>query len=742
MIGKYKHLVIIQLLFIFSFCMFISAAGAKTNPRIPKNKIVALVYDDSGSMWEQTGNVPIDNWKYANYALQSFVALLEKQDQLRIVSMSSPTSPEQIQLDERLRQHEIDQIRTWTGKKSTPIESLHTAINELTEAAESNKNSDFWLIVLTDGIFNELNHLDNKNSKIQIEENKRVLFNSLKELTAKMDKNETTLHTTLIPIETYLNPEELEIMADFKREWEESSNGMVLVSNGQQDIIQRINEVAALMTNRDPSEQEKFDLNPFWEGNQLVLESPFPLRRITLIEQSTEENASFQMKEFFMNNQRLEQGMEGPYKVITPIDPAKLNPPIQGSFTHFKNVMGDGVIEKGTYKIVFDKTLSQEEQKSIQVLAEPAIDFRLDFKKINPDESLNSDSSLFFEGSKMRIETTLLKSENSNEEIDIRDIDVESLFEVEAQMDDVNLPLKYDRKTNKFVADFTIPNKDDIPINVKVNIKGFYQKEKDYSLSPVPSRKMELVANTNAWSAPLNKLEEANPLILTPVINGKEITAEELKKIINQLEIVTNSNIKIEKKQVGNQIFINPKGISPLFRTSVGEITIHVTLPGQYPNEVAKDTFTLTIRDISFFQKYGKDVVKALILLALLVYIIGIIIKPRFDKNRISIEIKQSRKRERLRDARGMTENFHTSLFKRWCVPFLAEKKTIGDLTFKADRKKDRVKLVKESQDPNLIVRHEKLEGKSNKADISIYHNDEIQIERSNYHSVYIFKSH
>jgi hypothetical protein len=72
----------------------------------------------------------------------------------------------------------------------------------------------------------------------------------------------------------------------------------------------------------------------------------------------------------------------------------------------------------------------------------------------------------------------------------------------------------------------------------------------------------------------------------------------------------------------------------------------------------------------------------------------------------------------------------------------LAEKKTIGDLTFKADRKKDRVLLMKESQDPNLIVRHEKLEGRSKKADLQIYHNDEIQIERSNDYSIYIFKSH
>lgn len=736
MIAKYKHLVIVPVLFIFSFCIFVSAAEAKTNSTIPKNKMVALVYDDSGSMWEQSGNVPIDNWKYANYALQSFVALLEKQDQLRVVSMSSPTVPEPIELDEKLRQHEINQIRTWTGKKSTPLESLHTAINELKNAADHNKNSDFWLIVLTDGIFNELNHLEQKLTPAQIEENKNALFTSLRELKEKMDQNGASFHSTLIPIESYLSTEELEIMADFKRQWTESSAGNVLVSNGEQDIIHRINEVAALMTNRDPSEQEKFDLHPVWDGNQLVLESPFPLRRITLIEQSAEENASF--KEFYMNNQRIEQGMEGPYKVITPDDPANLHPSIQGTFTHFKNVNGDGVIERGTYKIVFDKPISEEQQKSIKFLAEPAIDFRFDFRKANGEEKPES----FFAGSKMVLEATLLKSESNDEEIDLREIDVKSLFEVEAEINGVKLPLKYDSKVNKFIGTFTLPQKKEIPVNVKVNIKGFYQKVKESSLQVNPARKLSLVANTNRWSEPLDKLNEAEPYVITPMVNGEEMTSEELKKVFNKLKIETPSHIKIQKEQNRNRILIYPKSLSPIFRTSVGDVSFHVTLPGQYPNEIAEETFTLTIEDISLLNKYGSVVIKALIWLALLVYIIGIIIKPRFDKNRISLEYKQSRKRSRLRDARGMTENFHTNWFNRWLVPYLAEKKSIGDLTFKADRKKDRVWLVKEAQDPNLIVRHEKLEGRSKKADLQIYHNDEIQIERSNDHSVYIFKSH
>lgn len=50
-----------------------------------KERVVSLVYDDSGSMRNN------DRWKYANYALQSLVALLDEKDKFSYVPMSRPT---------------------------------------------------------------------------------------------------------------------------------------------------------------------------------------------------------------------------------------------------------------------------------------------------------------------------------------------------------------------------------------------------------------------------------------------------------------------------------------------------------------------------------------------------------------------------------------------------------------------------------------------------------------------------
>jgi hypothetical protein len=748
MIGKYSRGVLMIVMIIFSFCSIVSPAfaEAKTDPRIPRNKIVALVYDDSGSMWEQKNpdgsKNPIDNWKYANYALQSFVALMDTQDQLKVVYMSSPELAEPVELNENLRQLAIDRIRAWNKQSGTPITSLHTAMKELNQLAESYDHSDFWLIVLTDGVFTELTPGPGKYStKEHIEKTKSTLFKSLEELKGTVEKKGATMHTTLIPTETYLNPEEQLIMADFKRQWKESSDGLVLESNGQLEIIQRINEVAALMTNRDPSEEKLFDLNPTLEGNQLILESPFPLRRISIIEQSPEEKASFNMKEFYVNNKRIEQGMEGPYKIKTPDDPHQINPPIRGTLTHLKNVNGDAIIESGTYKIVFDQPLTEDQKKNIQVLAEPAVDFKIDIQKMTEDGSLTDDASVFFEGSKMRVATTLIKSESTNDEIDIRNIDVDRLFEVEAQIGDAKVPLTYDSKQNKFIGDFTLTQKGETPVKVKVNIKGFYQKEKETSLNSLEIRKMELVADTDSWSATLNELDAAKPLKITPMMNGKEISEAELKQIFPHLSIQTPENLKVERKQEGNQILLYPKGLTPLFRTAVGEIPLKVTLPGSHPKEMAEDTFKINIKDISPFEKYGPIIGFSLLGLLVLLYVYGIWRKPRFDSQRISIEYKRSRRKGRVQDVRGETLDFHTNWFSKWLIPYIPEKKSIYDLTFKAHASKDRVLLTKECQESNFVVKFERLADRSNKEDVPIFNNNEIRIERGNYDMIYIFKA-
>lgn len=97
-----------------------------------------------------------DRWKYANYALQSLVALLDEKDTFSYVPMSRPSQEVNVSLTNEKRQTEIDQIGAWKNYLNTPFGAVETAMQSIKKEASINGKREFWLIVLTDGAFNEL----------------------------------------------------------------------------------------------------------------------------------------------------------------------------------------------------------------------------------------------------------------------------------------------------------------------------------------------------------------------------------------------------------------------------------------------------------------------------------------------------------------------------------------------------------------------------------------------------------
>lgn len=118
-------------------------------------KVVSVVYDDSGSM--RTDNSK--NWSYANYAMQTFCGLMNAEDELYITYMSKPDTavvPNAFSTD---RQAAVDNIRASIESGETPQSAIRTAQNVLVESYSANRsedvNTEYWLVVLTDGEFNE-----------------------------------------------------------------------------------------------------------------------------------------------------------------------------------------------------------------------------------------------------------------------------------------------------------------------------------------------------------------------------------------------------------------------------------------------------------------------------------------------------------------------------------------------------------------------------------------------------------
>ena len=72
-----------------------------------------------------------DRWKYANYALQSLVALLDEKDTFSYVPMSKPNDPLNISLTKDKRQTEIEGIGAWKTYLNTPFSAVETAMQSI-----------------------------------------------------------------------------------------------------------------------------------------------------------------------------------------------------------------------------------------------------------------------------------------------------------------------------------------------------------------------------------------------------------------------------------------------------------------------------------------------------------------------------------------------------------------------------------------------------------------------------------
>ncbi len=144
----FAMLLVLTLILTAVICMSIGVSAESMYIR----KIVSVVYDDSSSMDEE--------WAYANYAMQAFCGMLNSEDQLYITYMSraeknSNYQPEKINLSAASIQGSVDTIRKHSSSGSTPYDAVRIAYDKLASVKDDNPNTQYWLVVLTDGWFNE-----------------------------------------------------------------------------------------------------------------------------------------------------------------------------------------------------------------------------------------------------------------------------------------------------------------------------------------------------------------------------------------------------------------------------------------------------------------------------------------------------------------------------------------------------------------------------------------------------------
>jgi len=303
-------------------------------------KIVSVVYDDSGSMDRD------DRFAYASYAMQTFCGMLNAEDQLFISYMCDSEknprySPEQIDLSASGIQRSVDSIRNHIGGGSTPYEAVELAFNKLTSVNDSNPNTQYWLVVITDGSFNECNSMTNDQTK-------RFLNDKFKNYAETVMPNGTNPQVIFMGIGGVLSPDE------------DQKKGIFLSSASSSDeIIDAMDEMADKISGRTRLQQN--EIQKIHE-NTIQVSSSIPLLNIAVLAQGSEAKIT----KVLFNNE-----IDVPVSRKVSLGYPGYSDLVGGAF-----LLGDSqkAIGSGNYTITFDRNVELDD---IVVLFEPALEMRM-----------------------------------------------------------------------------------------------------------------------------------------------------------------------------------------------------------------------------------------------------------------------------------------------------------------------------------------------------------------------------
>jgi hypothetical protein len=147
-----------------------------------------------------------------------------------------------------------------------------------------------------------------------------------------------------------------------------------------------------------------------------------------------------------------------------------------------------------------------------------------------------------------------------------------------------------------------------------------------------------LIPQSEPWSAPLNRLNGADPFRLRPLVNGEPVPGDALDGWRFAVEDgPPRLGLELRPDPDSGQVTLRPEAWCPLRfwcvlgLTPSGEVTVRVEAiaPG---GGSAAATATLEIAPISWWRAWGLPLLQLLLALLLIWYLIGQIVRPRFRR--------------------------------------------------------------------------------------------------------------
>ena len=334
------------------FCM--SPAALADTLSVRNRKIVSVVYDDSGSMAGE-------KWEYTNYAMQCFAAMLNKEDRLDITYMSTYRRGS-FSVDTGNRADSVRKIREHTDSDDTPVEAVDVAFQTLESVKDTNPNSQYWLIVMTDG------QMDDVESRI----------NKIAQATMP---NGTAPHIVFLTI------------CDTDKEFTPTFDPYPNIENRSaqtaDEIIGVISDIACNIAGRFPVESGAIKVI---NDTTVEITSDLPLINIGILSQRSTAQV---VSAVAQNGNALRNEGDVPVKapdMFPDALPAEAVAALNGNVALLSAAAGN--IPAGTYTVTFSAPIAKED---LVVMFEPAFELRLELSvggTVITDPSQLTESSL------------------------------------------------------------------------------------------------------------------------------------------------------------------------------------------------------------------------------------------------------------------------------------------------------------------------------------------------------------
>lgn len=555
---------------------------AETAP-VKNRKIVSVVYDDSGSMYDD-----VNSWEYASYGIQAMAGLLDEDDVLFVTYMSDPKNYQEYDLSSK--QGVVDKIREHNDQGATPAKSIDTANSALQDyySNHSSEAADYWLIAFTDGGLN--------NNAIMEEE---------VEAAVSADKNlGFELNNMYFPLgnDALIKDGKTEGVSVFDKNGDGKPEKL---ANGNA-FIEALGIEADIISGRI-----RIDKSQINKTDDLTIEFKYslPLYSIEILSQKSKavvEKASCSGKELIIASS------------VSLQAPNQMSNELKGTATLINNKPSN--IPASTYTIRFKDKVDID---SIVIMVEPAVGIKLE---VTRNGTLVTNTDKFTEGEKVSLKGTVVEAGTDNP-IDVsllpQGAKIETGYETTTASDDVS---------SNYYDDLLLTT-DETKLYTSVIISGCLPISDSMTVHPDAIPAYTIKADSGNYHITQSDLRYGNAqqVVFTIYKDGKPIDYNEAKTLnfsVSSSGVVWNAMMldgKAELKKDGTFIY------TPSYRNDfVSWCLSFATLP--FGNSVNANINGKDIGSVPMYiwWAFPFDYLLNILQMLIIAYVVHLLLKPKF----------------------------------------------------------------------------------------------------------------